>query len=59
MADKKPYDSTLARIAGNIAAGMIRVTSDHDHIANASINIAKRIVRQLTEEQAQQDGTRE
>lgn len=52
-------DSTIARMAGNIAAGLVTGFEPYqaldvaDQIANASITIAKAIVAQLARERAE------
>lgn len=56
MANKK-YDTTVARMAGNIAAGLVGMNQytvmgdSWDHIIrDRSIKLAKAIVKQLTDE---------
>ena len=56
MAKDKDYDSTLARMAGNIAAGCvgnIHTNSDPEEIAKYSVTIAKEIIRLLKETHGQ------
>ena len=50
MAAPKPYDTTLARIAGNIAAGMVSKSSlySEEFIATFSARLAEEIVKRLT-----------
>ena len=55
MAEKyktvKDYDTTLARIAGNIAAGLVNkpglLDSEDESIAEMSVNLAEKIVEQI------------
>jgi hypothetical protein len=45
---KRRYDSTLARIAGNVASGYVsRGNLDPEHVANVSIAIARKIIEKL------------
>lgn len=49
MADKKGYDTTLARIAGNIASGLVS-RGGHgtdEELAQVAINLAHIIVNKL------------
>jgi hypothetical protein len=58
MPDKKPYDSTLVRVAGNIASGMCAVGSTRSDfvtrkaIAKESLELATEIIRLATEANA-------
>jgi hypothetical protein len=51
MADKKKYDSTVARIAGNIAAGLLAdmqiYGSRHDLVAIEAVKLARAIVAEV------------
>lgn len=63
----KKYDTTLARIAGNIAAGLfgsLGLPSDEDvdhvktyatHVAHASVDVAYVIVRRLEDDAKQSE----
>lgn len=53
--DAKGYDSTVARMAGNIAAGIVsrkhqdfKYDVNHEEIAYAALGIAERIIEMLT-----------
>jgi hypothetical protein len=50
--EKKTYDTTIARIAGNIAAGMVDhhtlEQKDADAIARESVAVARAIVAEVT-----------
>ena len=56
MAEKKQYDSSVARIAGNIAAGLVldrrNDSQRHDDIPEQAVYIAKEIIRILEAEDA-------
>lgn len=60
MPEKKPYDSTLARMAGNIAGSIVGAYTSRDlayspeDVANESLDLAWRIVRNLTSKTAPQ-----
>lgn len=53
----KAYDSTLARIAGNIASGLVTKSLEENRPLNIkwtaeyAIDIAREIIRQLTDAQ--------
>lgn len=56
MSEKRPYDSTVARIAGNIAAGLIGGqycqgsggALNTQEVVSVSVDLARRIVAALT-----------
>lgn len=59
MADKKKYDSTLARMAGNIAGaiaghvvqwGSLESEPIQDQVARLSVEIAERIIEKISKE---------
>lgn len=49
----KKYDSTIARVAGNIASGLVRVRDDEDEphadevIVERSVSLARAIVAEV------------
>lgn len=46
---KGDYDSTIARIAGNIAAGMVHGNWDVPSVAKSSVDLARAIVNEVRE----------
>lgn len=43
----KSYDSTVARIAGNIASGLVRVDYTREFIATYSVAVARLIIAEV------------
>lgn len=43
---KPDYDSTIARIAGNIASGMVHGNWDKESVARTSVEVARAIVEE-------------
>jgi hypothetical protein len=53
MSEKRKYDSTVARIAGNVASGMMRdpswwpLNANSGRIAEVAVSIARAIVTEV------------
>lgn len=62
MASKpRDYDSTIARMAGNIAAGMLSsnwTSHNHDDVVTASVSLARRIVAEVKRTEPAEEPTR-
>lgn len=53
--NKKKYDSTIARMAGNIAAGLVGDGYETKFLAKRSVEIARAIVAEVQRTQPVED----